>query len=165
MSSPASSWSRITTRVASWNASLCAARLNASSRSLPASWWVNHPGRGYDPTIVVGSNMRRGYHSRRAPGHGQVAVVPLRRGSPVLPHVTSHAAPTQLSTVHPVAGHVTWHSGLDPQSTVHDAAALHSTWQCSPGAQPTEHGSPGAHCTSQALPPAEQSWLHGSDGE
>src|ERR1041385_3994629 len=157
MSRPASSWSRITTRVASWNASLCAATLNASSRSLPASWWVNHAGRGNEPTIVVGSSMAWRYHSSRAPRphrrHGQVAVEPLWVGSPDVPHVISHAVPTQLCTVQPVGGQVMWHSGLDPQSTEQVDALLHSTWQCSPAAQPTEHGSPGWHWTPQDPPP------------
>src|ERR1044071_9250021 len=134
MSRPASSWSRITTRVASWNASLCAATLNASSRSRPASWWVNHAGRGNDPTIVVGSSMPRGYHTwrpgvqrvriagRRPPRHGQLAVVPLCDGSDPRPHETWHVGPVQLFTVQPVAGQVTLQSLLDPQSTEHDAA-------------------------------------------
>src|SRR5690242_2778557 len=64
MSRPACSWSLITTRVASWNASACEAILNASSTSRPASCWVNHSGRGYEPTIVVGrSCMARSYHA------------------------------------------------------------------------------------------------------
>src|SRR5688572_10893222 len=71
--------------------------------------------------------------------HEHVAVEPFRAGSAVPPHTTSHAAPTQLRTVHSDAGHVTWHSGLDPQSTSHDDAPLHSTWQYSPAAQPTSH--------------------------
>src|SRR5438477_213954 len=39
--------------------------------SLPASWCVNHAGRGYDPTIVVGSSMARRYHSSRRAARAQ----------------------------------------------------------------------------------------------
>jgi hypothetical protein len=53
--------------------------------------------------------MRRRYHSspRRRRAHGQVAVEPWWLGSDAVPHVTSHAAPTQFFTVQPIAGHVT----------------------------------------------------------
>src|SRR3569832_2002359 len=54
MSRPAPSCSLITVRVAPWNASAGDAILNASSTSRPASCCVNHCGRGYEPTIVVG---------------------------------------------------------------------------------------------------------------
>src|SRR4051812_17275229 len=82
----------MTTRVASWNASLCAASLNASSTSLPASWWVNHAGRGYEPTIVVGSRiMPREYHGTGPDRFGLLVCLhqlgePRERGVPALRH-------------------------------------------------------------------------------
>src|SRR5262249_28733077 len=58
-SRPASSWSRSTLRVASTKASWCSKSLNASMTSRPWSWCRNQRGRGYEPTIVVGSSWSR----------------------------------------------------------------------------------------------------------
>src|SRR4051794_39963927 len=60
MSSPASTWSAMTARTASANASAWRHSLNACRTSRPASCWVNHAGRGYEPTIVVGSSGSAG---------------------------------------------------------------------------------------------------------
>src|SRR5215471_15935577 len=54
MSRPASSWSLITTAVASACASAWGACLNATRVSRPSSWYVYQSGLGYEPTIVVG---------------------------------------------------------------------------------------------------------------
>src|SRR4029077_19546027 len=54
---PASSWSRITVATASSYASSCCTSLNATRTSRPSSCCLNHWGRGYEPTIVVGRTV------------------------------------------------------------------------------------------------------------
>src|SRR5581483_9262095 len=57
MSSPASSWSRMTACAASLKASSCSTSLKATLTSRPRSWCRNQRGRGYEPTIVVGRTV------------------------------------------------------------------------------------------------------------
>src|SRR5512143_4245740 len=54
MSRPAAIWSSMTVLTASVYASSCATSLKATRTSRPSSCCLNHPGRGYDPTMVVG---------------------------------------------------------------------------------------------------------------
>src|SRR3954471_24570122 len=78
----------------------------------------------------MGSDMPSQYHSTAGAGcYGQVAVVPVRVGSPPRPQVTAHALPVQPVTVQPVAGRVTFQSAEPPHSTLHELACEHSTWQ------------------------------------
>src|SRR5678815_1423359 len=120
MSSPASSWSLIATRVASWNASECDVSLNASRMSLPASWCVNHAGRGYDPTVVVGSSMRRRYHSSprdaRSRARRRRAVVRRPPG-----RAARHHARGPDAVVHRASGRRARHVALGARSAI-DAA-------------------------------------------